>query len=488
MLYDEIKMKRVMCEPIGFQELAKEGKERKELIIDSYKYSNIDSEDNNDIYYFNLFYSNITYTCNYLIRVLPYSFIAIELQGDGFDDPDRLFFSINSTFYNTLNQRADLRELIPEMFYFPPLFYNNNDLQLHQTSSKHEIDNVIIKDWDEKELRKYQFLKDMKEFLENEEKLNEWIDLIFGVNKEYRDLKQKKQRYYNKNNNINFKGNPQNLEDNIIMQSYDFGVLPYQLFAQKFPKKINLSKIDKTNIFNYNKKQFKEDHKECLLDGKNCFTCKGEKGINKEYLKKINQIKEEFKPHYNLYYLFEGDVFGNLSVYIKEKNKDKKKIISEFINNKILSDKNNNNEFTLFKVLTDHTNEIKYIDYNPRLNLLVDYALDGFIHLYTMPTLKLVNSIQTKDFNINDILNYVVLISNPFPMICCVDSDNIFVFDINGKLINKLAIEKGININFCIDKNCGLLKDYISYIKNDKEYLIDLFKEDNSNNFILNKI
>jgi hypothetical protein len=196
MLYDEIKMKRVMSEPIGFQELTEEGKERKELIIDSYKYSNMDSEDNNDNYYFNLFYSNITYTCNYLIRVLPYSFIAIELQGNGFDDPDRLFFSINSTFYNTLNQRADLRELIPEMFYFPPLFYNINDLELHQTSSKHEIDNVIIKDWDEKELRKYQFIKDMKEFLEKEEKLDEWIDLIFGVNKEYRDRKQKKQRYY----------------------------------------------------------------------------------------------------------------------------------------------------------------------------------------------------------------------------------------------------------------------------------------------------
>ena len=106
-----------------------------------------------------------------------------------------------------------------------------------------------------------------------------------------------------------------------------------------------------------------------------------------------------------------------------------------------------------------------------------------------MPSLKLIHSIHTKDFDINDNLNHVVLISNPFPMICCATSDNIIVFDINGKLINKLVIERGIKINFCIDKNCGLFNDYLSYNEKEKEIIIDLFKEENNNNnFIINKI
>jgi hypothetical protein len=95
MLYNEIKLKRVMNESIGFQDLTEEAKERKNQTVESYIYSKESQDDNIEKYYFNLFYSNITYTCNYLIRVFPYSFIGIEYQGDGFDDPNRLFFSIN---------------------------------------------------------------------------------------------------------------------------------------------------------------------------------------------------------------------------------------------------------------------------------------------------------------------------------------------------------------------------------------------------------
>ena len=135
---------------------------------------------------------------------------------------------------------------------------------------------------------------------------------------------------------------------------------------------------------------------------------------------------------------------------------------------KLLSEINNN--YRLMKTLTDHTSEIKYIDYNPRLNLLVDYALDGYINLYTMPTLKLVRSIQTKDFDINEcneVINYVILISNPFPMICCITSENIILFDINGELINKCKKPNDSDIKISIDKNCGLYNDSIFIIKNE---------------------
>jgi hypothetical protein len=214
----------------------------------------------------------------------------------------------------------------------------------------------------------------------------------------------------------------------------------------------------------------------------------------------INEIKDEnvnlfFKIfHQNFYnkqeeynnnlYLFIGDVFGNLYVFnkncriqtinanykdIKEKNFDKHYL-----------EKIRNGEFNLMKILRDHSSEITYIDYNPRLNLVIDYALDGYINIYTMPTLKLVHVIQTKDFGINEQINFLILISNPFPMITCICSSNLFVFDINGKLINKQDFCHEIKLGFGIDKNCGLFNDCISFQNekdnsNNKEQKIDLF-------------
>ena len=485
MLYNEINMIRKINEPIGFQDLTPESKDRKQFIIDSYNYEMNNEEDDNEKYFFNLLYSNITYICHYLIRVFPYSFIRIEDNGKSFGNPDKLFFSIKSTFLNSLNQMDDLRELIPEMFYFPPLFYNINELDLKQLSNGKEIDNVIIQNWDENNKRKYKFLRDMREHLENEENLELWIDLIFGINKEYNN---KNERYYNKNNNINFNNNKNILNDDRIMQSYEFGVLPYQLFDDNFPKKIKPSKNLESEIYQLNNKKFREEHINCLINSKVSFIYKGEKGINNEYLKIIKKIKniinqfysyfinQEYEKHFNnIFYLFVGDIFGNLSIY--QKNTKKNIQINENYEisiDKIILDKDN--EYVLLEILNDHTNEIKYIDYNPRLNLVIDYALDGYINLYTMPTLKLILSIQTKDFDINEIINYVVLISNPFPMICCITSTKLYVFDINGKLINILNIDEGIYLKFNIDKNCGLFNDYISYIKNDKEIIFDLFK------------
>ena len=134
--------------------------------------------------------------------------------------------------------------------------------------------------------------------------------------------------------------------------------------------------------------------------------------------------------------------------------------------------------FVLSKSLTDHSSEIKYIDYNPRLNLLVDYALDGYINIYTVPKFKLIQVIQTKDFNkSNQTIKYVILISNPFPIICCICSKVIFVLDINGLLINTISIESAQELSFCIDKNCGLFNDYINFTNSKGKEKIDLLNK-----------
>ena len=496
MLYDDIGgLKRNMKEPIGFQQINEESKERYNLIKESYEYSKdfAEDEDKNNIHYFNVFFSNITYVCNYLIRVFPYSFIAIEIQGDGFDTPNRLFSSIDSTLHNTLNERADLRELIPEMFYFPPLFYNQNNIQLNKLTDGTEIDNVFIKSekkFDKKDM--YQFIKRMKNYLENEKDLNQWIDLIFGINKEFND---KKERYYDKNNNVEFISKPNVINDELIMQTYDFGVLPLQILSDKFPMQNNISKELEKEINEYNKNQFNQDHFYCLCNEKISFICLGEKGINSKYLDLINKSQKgkkflgieikwnffnklkNYKPNDNIYYLFTGDSFGNLAVYdilkkttFPESNNDFEIIDKE----KKYSEMIENNQYRLLKKICAHTKEIKYIDYNPRLNLLADYSLDGFINIYTMPRLKLVRVIQTKDFNILSKINKIALISNPFPMICCATKAYIIIFDINGEFIKQYNIDKKCKVEFCVDKNLGIFNDFVIYTKSNESKNVEL--------------
>ena len=126
-------------EHIGFQTCCEECKKRKERFETLYKNEmeendeeeELEDEDKgnnltNQISYFNTRYSNIVYASNFMVRLFPYSFSCIELQGDGFDNPNRLFFAIENTFYNISSQQSDLRELIPEFFYLPEMFININ--------------------------------------------------------------------------------------------------------------------------------------------------------------------------------------------------------------------------------------------------------------------------------------------------------------------------------------------------------------------------
>ena len=485
MLYNEIDgLKRQMDRPIGFQEINEESISRTKLIKDSYYTEKDYNEDSStELCYFSILFSNISFVCNYLIRVYPYSYISIEIQGDRFDTPDRLFFSINSTMHNTLTQRSDLRELIPEMFYFPPLFSNMNKVELGKLRDGSNIDNVYIKDKNEDKIAKYIFLKNMKNNLETEEKLDKWIDLIFGINK---DFDENKERYYSSNNNVEFITKPQKTNDDLMLQSCEFGVLPYKLFDDKFPtqNKINAELEIEINEFNFN--EFKNEHINCLFDEKISFICKGEKGINSKYFDSINKSKNEnklfggflkfdfFSRKSNndkidiIHYLFTGDSLGNLCVYVRKpiKECENLKFIEEDLvecsPERYFCENIYNKNFILLNKLSDHTKEIIYIDYNPRLNLLADYSLDGFINIYVIPSIKLIRTIQTKDLNIPGKIIKIAIASNPLPMLCIASDEKIFVLDINGEFIKSIDNVVGKNVNFLIDKNFGRVTDKIS--------------------------
>ena len=498
-LENEKNKERDLGQHIGIQDLNSKSKERKKLIEEAYISSLDDEPDGNEEEesepnLFNTHYSNIIYASNYLIRIFPYSLIGIELQGDGFDSPNRLFFSVKKLMENTLSQKSDLREMIPEIYYFPDLYANTNDLCLGMNSKGQDINNISVKEkinnQNEDPYEKYEFLSRYKNYLEFENlKLNKWINLIFGKNQKETKGKNRKYINYSKNMYINFEDEKQKkyLKDYIIMQQYEFGIQPLSIFDNKFPELKDKSKYFK-QIKEYNRIQFIKEHHIIKGDKNKCFLCEGFNNKHPDYIeilkkkgnkKKIEDLsdfekyfKEKEKLMFFFHYIFIGDVLGNISIYeckMEINNKKSKKETDKNSPKKKRDHRkdsgNNSNEkkYKEIKKITDHYKQIKYIDYNTRLNLFLSYSLDGFINIYTFPKCKLVRAIKV--CNITDseeILQKVALVSNPFPMIFFYDKNNMYLITLNGDLIKKTKIKyDNFEIYPIIDKNCGVVNDEI---------------------------
>ena len=507
MFYNHIGLKeRDMNTHIGLLGINEESIKRKNLILESYN-TNLDEKkfDNEDeeVCLFNTYYSNPIYICNYLLRIFPYSFLSIEFQGEGFDDPNRLFYSLPKTMQNTLSQKSDYREMIPELYYMSEIFQNYNGLEFKKISSGENIDNVIfsniLQNIDNenyencKNLEKYKFLSDIRESLENEKKLNQWIDLIFGVDQKENENHQ---IYFEYQSHINYENNSELFNSSLSLQSVDFGLIPFQLFHEKFPnsfnymqyfyqlKSENINRFDNEHIVDINPMQ--------------CFVCKGKNFISPKYLEIIKDINtssnnesimdEEIilslnKSNENekIIYDFIGDVFGSVKILLQriakkeDNNNSKMAALKNSIFNKDKFKKMRSKRASVYTrgineemngnkliFLSDHHKQIKYIDYNPRLNLFLTYALDGFINIYTFPSVKLVRVLKIDIYyEKNNYMKKVILISNPFPMIFCYNEYKMFVLSINGELIRSKKIEHGTEFIPCIDKDLGLIRDHI---------------------------
>ena len=174
-------IQRDLKKHIGLQNITEEANKRKKLLKEKSDRNEVefdgDDKDNEILCFFNTHYSNIIYTSNYLIRLFPFSSLSIEFQGDWLDDPDQLFFSIQETFFNISARKFDLRELIPEFFYFPEMFINLNCFNFGKRNNNDEVDNVYI---------------DIQEILS---KKNNIIEL---------DFEKKNNKNKNETNNINY--------------------------------------------------------------------------------------------------------------------------------------------------------------------------------------------------------------------------------------------------------------------------------------------
>ena len=159
------------------------------------RYESLEEEDKKFLY--GSHYSSAANVLFFLIRMEPFTTLAIELQDGSFDISDRMFNSVPTCWANCQTASTDVKELIPEFYYNPDFLVNFNKFPLGTLHTGEQADNVTLPPWAK---TPDEFVATLRRALESDyvsENLHNWIDLIFGY-------KQRGQEALNANNLFHF--------------------------------------------------------------------------------------------------------------------------------------------------------------------------------------------------------------------------------------------------------------------------------------------
>ena len=132
-------------------------------------------------FHYGTHYSTAGFALGWLVRLEPFTSLFLSLQDGKFDHPDRTFASIAQSWQNCQRESNDVKELIPEFFYLPEMFRNDNKYEFGCQTEGELVNNVVLPDWCDNNPEK--FVRINRLALESEivsANLNKWIDLIFG--------------------------------------------------------------------------------------------------------------------------------------------------------------------------------------------------------------------------------------------------------------------------------------------------------------------
>ncbi|KAJ5075961.1 beige/beach-related [Anaeramoeba ignava] len=205
-------------------------------------------------FHYGSLYSSSGIALYYLVRLEPFTKMSYELHNQTFDHPDRIFFSINSAWKSVLTNFSDIRELIPEFFYFPEFLENREKIDFGKQFTGDTISEVILPLWSR---NSDTFIQKHMQAFESEHvssNFHNWIDLIFGYKQRGKQAKNAHNVFfhlsYEKNNDLS----SQEEKETINKHVENFGQIPRQLFTDPHPaKKIIkesplISKISPKNI------------------------------------------------------------------------------------------------------------------------------------------------------------------------------------------------------------------------------------------------
>ncbi|XP_072317552.1 neurobeachin-like protein 2 isoform X1 [Eucyclogobius newberryi] len=134
-----------------------------------------------DKFHYGTHYSNAAGVMHYMIRMEPFTTLHVQLQSGKFDCADRQFHSVAAAWQTRMESPVDVKELIPEFFYFPEFLQNMNGFDLGKLQiSQEPVNDVLLPRWASS---REDFIRKHRQALESEyvsSHLHEWIDLIFG--------------------------------------------------------------------------------------------------------------------------------------------------------------------------------------------------------------------------------------------------------------------------------------------------------------------
>jgi len=306
---------------------------------------------------------------------------------------------------------------------------------------------VVLQDNNMKKENNYKkcfiFTENMKNKLENLTKeLGAWINIIFGLNQR-KSLKN--QQYFRPESFINLNNKYKNyLNDNIIMESVEFGIIPLQTI---FDNKI-LSNLQKRKSSDYEKFENKEAN---TIDN-------GKVKISKKYKKKIKNFfyfskgnnkdrKDNKDEHYE-----KKDKKQNDNISRKYFNNEYNDYWDESINIDFIINNNNLGKLEIYKnnilidEIIDHNDIIIDLFYNRRLNMFATTSYDSFIYIYILPN-KLFSMIKHPK---NLFYDNIFLSANPFPTVIGYEkNENILTtYSLSGMLIKRVKIDNLAQYNF----------------------------------------
>jgi hypothetical protein len=194
-------------------------------------------------FFYGTHYSCAGYVLYYLMRIQPYSRMAIYLQGGQFDKPDRLFKALEHSWLSASRENLqDVRELIPEFYFLPDFLMNSNKFEFGETQKGEVVDDVQLPPWAAGDA--IEFIRRHRQAIESKyvsENLHNWIDLIFG----YKQRGAASEAAQNVFIPLTYEGEVDLdaitdpiLREATLAQINNFGQTPARLFSKPHPRKI----------------------------------------------------------------------------------------------------------------------------------------------------------------------------------------------------------------------------------------------------------
>jgi len=216
--------------PMGAQE-----PEQRELVCRMYEEF---TDDSIKKFHYGSHYSTMGFVLYYLMRVEPFSSYHKGLQSGRFDHADRLFHSIERTYYSCTHSTSDVKELLPEFFYLPDVLLNRNHLPLGTRQDGQSVGDVLLPPWASDAT---DFIAKHRAALESEyvsAHLHLWIDLIFGFRQRGKAAEEATNVFfyltYEGNVDLSALKDPQEVA-RLKAQINNFGQMPQQLLLQPHP-------------------------------------------------------------------------------------------------------------------------------------------------------------------------------------------------------------------------------------------------------------